>query len=84
MGLLSEVLLLPLAPLRGSVWVLDQVVRVAEDEYYDPAPVRAELRRLEAELVAGRMTEEEFEEQEDLLLDRLEQLEEIQRARRRG
>ncbi|MEZ7004366.1 gas vesicle protein GvpG [Streptomyces sp. SCSIO 75703] len=72
MGLISEVLLLPLAPVRGSRWAIEQVLREAERIYYDPATVRAELGRLEEQLEAGDITEEEFDRQEDALLDRLE------------
>ncbi|MGW5211052.1 gas vesicle protein GvpG [Streptomyces sp. NPDC004051] len=72
MGLISEVLLLPLAPARGSGWVIQQVLREAERIYYDPAAIRAELARLEEQLEAGEITEEEFDRQEDELLDRLE------------
>ncbi|MER6978486.1 gas vesicle protein GvpG [Streptomyces carpinensis] len=72
MGLLSEVVLLPLAPARASGWVIKQVLREAERVYYDPAAVRAELAQLEERLEAGEITEEEFDRQEDELLDRLE------------
>ncbi|MFI1166214.1 gas vesicle protein GvpG [Streptomyces sp. NPDC020801] len=72
MGLISEVLLLPFAPARGSAWAIRQVLREAERIYYDPATVRAELAQLEARLEAGEITEEEFGQQEDELLDRLE------------
>ncbi|MEV6177859.1 gas vesicle protein GvpG [Streptomyces sp. NPDC052016] len=72
MGLISEVLLLPFAPVRGSAWVIEQVVREAERIYYDPATVRADLSRLEEQLHAGEITEEEFDRMEDELLDRLE------------
>ncbi|MET9254674.1 gas vesicle protein GvpG [Streptomyces sp. NPDC048182] len=72
MGLLSEILLLPLAPARGSAWAIKQVVKEAERIYYDPGTVRAELARLEEQLDAGEITEEEFDRQEDELLDRLE------------
>ncbi|WP_406724386.1 gas vesicle protein GvpG [Streptomyces sp. GD-15H] len=72
MGLISEVLLLPLAPARGSGWVIQQVLREAERIYYDPSAIRAELARLEEQLEAGEITEEEFDRQEDELLDRLE------------
>ncbi|MFJ4622110.1 gas vesicle protein GvpG [Streptomyces sp. NPDC088812] len=72
MGLISEVLLLPFAPVRGSGWVIGQVLREAERIYYDPATVRAELSRLEEQLEAGEITEEEFDQREDELLDRLE------------
>lgn len=72
MGLIGEVLLLPFAPVRGSGWVIGQVLREAERIYYDPAAVRAELSRLEEQLEAGEITEEEFDRMEDELLDRLE------------
>ncbi|MFF7352400.1 MULTISPECIES: gas vesicle protein GvpG [Streptomyces] len=72
MGLIKEVLLLPFAPVRGSGWAIGQVLREAERIYYDPATVRAELARLEERLEAGEITEEEFDRQEDELLDRLE------------
>jgi len=72
MGLISEVLLLPFAPVRGSGWVIGQVVREAERIYYDPATIRTELARLEEQLGAGEITEDEFDRAEDELLDRLE------------
>ncbi|MGI5379361.1 gas vesicle protein GvpG [Streptomyces sp. CA-251387] len=72
MGLIGEVLLLPFAPVRGSGWVIRQVLREAERLYYDPAAVRAELARLEEQLTAGEIDEEEFDRREDELLDRLE------------
>ena len=74
MGLLSGLLGLPLAPLRGVGWVLEQVVQEAERQYADPAPVHRELAELETDLLAGRITEEEFSLREDELLDRLEQI----------
>ncbi|MFB7455798.1 MULTISPECIES: gas vesicle protein GvpG [unclassified Streptomyces] len=72
MGLISEVLLLPFAPARASGWAIRQVMREAERIYYDPATVRAELARLEEQLEAGEITEEEYDRREDELLDRLE------------
>ncbi|MEU2423617.1 gas vesicle protein GvpG [Streptomyces sp. NPDC007851] len=72
MGLIKELLLLPFAPVRGSAWVVEQVVHEAERIYYDPATVRAELARLEERLEAGEIDEEEFDRAEDELLDRLE------------
>ncbi|WP_367319868.1 gas vesicle protein GvpG [Streptomyces sp. HUAS ZL42] len=72
MGLIGEVLLLPFAPVRGSAWVIGQVLNEAERQYYDPAVIRAELARLEEALEAGEIDEEEFDRREDELLDRLE------------
>ncbi|MEU0053934.1 gas vesicle protein GvpG [Streptomyces sp. NPDC006184] len=72
MGLIGEVLMLPFAPVRGSAWAIRQVLQEAERIYYDPSTVRAELARLEEQLEAGEITEEEFDRREDELLDRLE------------
>ncbi|MGI5193674.1 gas vesicle protein GvpG [Streptomyces sp. CA-288835] len=72
MGLIGEVLLLPLAPVRGSAWVIRQVLNEAERIYYDPATIRTELAQLEERLESGEIDEEEFDRLEDGLLDRLE------------
>lgn len=72
MGLIKELVLLPFAPVRGSAWVIGQVVQEAERIYYDPATVRSELAQLEEQLEAGEIDEEEFDRREDELLDRLE------------
>jgi hypothetical protein len=71
-GLIGEVVLLPFAPVRGSAWVIRQLLREAERLYYDPATVRAELAALEEQLTTGEIDEEEFDRREDELLDRLE------------
>ncbi|MFD5875897.1 gas vesicle protein GvpG [Streptomyces sp. NPDC060322] len=75
MGLFSQLITLPLAPVRGALWVTQQLTETAERQYYDPAPVRRELVALEQELVEGRISEQEFDRREDELLDRLEELE---------
>ena len=72
MGLIGEVLLLPFAPVRGSLWAVRQALAEAERQYYDPVAVRAELALLEQRLEDGEIDEEEFDRQEDELLDRLE------------
>ncbi|MEV8565284.1 gas vesicle protein GvpG [Streptomyces sp. NPDC051322] len=75
MGLITNILTLPLAPVRGTAWVIDQLLVTAEREYYDPAPVREQLAALERDLLSGRISEDEFDRREDELLDRLEWLE---------
>ncbi|MFD7280335.1 gas vesicle protein GvpG [Streptomyces sp. NPDC059862] len=74
MGLVFEILALPLAPVRGVGWVLDKVVRAAEQEAYDPAPVQAELADLERARTEGRIDEEKFAQREQELLQRLEEI----------
>ncbi|MGW3012319.1 gas vesicle protein GvpG [Streptomyces sp. NPDC001219] len=82
MGLLTQLLTLPVAPVRGTVWVLDQVLLTAEREYYDPAPVREELAALEQQLLDGSIGPDEFDRREDELLDLLEWREAQQRRLR--
>jgi Gas vesicle protein G len=72
MGLITGLLTLPLAPVRGVVWVADKLVAVAEEEFYDVDAIYAELRELSADLEAGRLTEDEFDRAEDVLLQRLQ------------
>ncbi|MEF3116162.1 gas vesicle protein GvpG [Streptomyces chrestomyceticus] len=74
MGLIKELLLLPAAPVRGTGWVLRQVLTEAERQYYDPAVVQRELRELAEQLDSGQIDEAEFDRREDALLDRLEEL----------
>jgi hypothetical protein len=74
MGLLTQIVTLPLAPVRGVVWVMDRVLEAAEDEYYDPEPVQRELAELEARLLAGEIDEETFDRREDELLEQLEEI----------
>ncbi|MFB7500366.1 gas vesicle protein GvpG [Streptomyces sp. NPDC056161] len=72
MGLFEEILLLPLAPVRGSLWVLQQIAAEAERQHYDPATIRRELAELEQRLLAGDIDEGTFDRLEEQLLDRLE------------
>jgi gas vesicle protein GvpG len=74
MGLLNQILTFPLAPVRGVGWVVDRVVEAAEREYYDPEPVERELAALEKALLDGRIDQATFDEREDELLDRLEEI----------
>lgn len=71
MGFLTGLLTLPLAPVRGAVWVADQVVQEAERQYYDPAMIRRELLQLELDHEAGLIGDEERAAAEDALLERL-------------
>lgn len=76
MGLISELLLLPLAPVRAARWAVDQVVETAEHEYYDSERIYRELAALSRELDEGRISREEFEREEDALLDLLAEYQE--------
>jgi hypothetical protein len=71
MGLIKGLLTLPLAPVRGTVWVAEQVQEEAERQYYDPAVIRRELEEVDRLRTAGEISEEEAEELEDALVERL-------------
>lgn len=71
MGLLSGLLTFPLAPLRGTVAVAEQVLKQAEDVYYDPATIRRELEEVERLREAGEIDDEEATAWEDQLIERL-------------
>lgn len=72
MGLLSGVLLLPLAPVRGVVWVSDRLIDAAEAELYDPAVIRVQLSELSRALDEGEIDLARFEREEERLLDILD------------
>jgi len=71
LGLLTGLLGLPLAPVRGVVWLAEQIRDQAEEQYYDPARIRAELDRVDEGRRSGELTEEEAAELENELLQRL-------------
>jgi hypothetical protein len=70
-GLITGLLGLPLAPLRGTVAVAEQVLKQAEEAYYDPAAIRAELEEVDRLREAGELTDDEATAREDELVDRL-------------
>lgn len=71
MGLITGILGLPLAPLRGTVAVAEQIRRQAEEELYDPARIRAELERVDSMRESGELSADEATYWEDVLLERL-------------
>lgn len=71
MGLITGLLTLPLAPVRGVIWVAEKVHDAAESELCDPGVIRAQLAALNQELEDGDIGLEEFEGEEERLLDRL-------------
>jgi hypothetical protein len=71
MGLLTGLLTAPLAPMRGVVAIAETVRRQAEDEFYDPATIRAELENVDAGRASGELSEDEATAREDALVERL-------------
>jgi Gas vesicle protein G len=71
MGLITGLITLPLAPVRGTVWIAEQVLEQAESEYYDEGAIRDRLFEIEAAREAGEIDDEEAARAEDMLLERL-------------
>ena len=79
MGLLTGLLTLPLAPVRGTVWIAEQIAAQAERELGDETALRRRLAEAEREYELGALTVEEYEAIEDELLERIDVLREAQR-----
>ena len=71
MGLISGLLTLPLAPVRGTVWLAERIEEQARGELYDDSAIRDGLIALEASREAGELSDEEIDEAENELLERL-------------
>ena len=72
MGLITGILTLPLAPVRGVAWVAEKVAEQAELELYDESRIMQELAELETARDQGEITSERFDASVDILLERLE------------
>jgi Gas vesicle protein G len=70
-GLISGLLTLPLAPVRGVVWITERIAEQAERELYGEDTIRAQLYELQTSYEWGEMSEEELEAAEAELLERL-------------
>jgi Gas vesicle protein G len=72
MGFLTGMLLLPLAPLRGTIWLAERLTEVAERELDNETSLRRLLVEAEMAFDSGELSEAEYEQVEDELLERLE------------
>ena len=71
MGLFTGLLTLPLAPVRGVVWVAEQVMEEMERELYDEDSIRRELLQLELDFEDGLIDDDERQVKEEELLERM-------------
>ena len=71
MGFLSTVLLLPLAPVQGVLWVAQMLADLARNELDDPALLRSRLYEAEEAHRRGEITAEELDRVEDAIFTRL-------------
>ena len=73
MGILKQLVLLPVAPVRGVVWLTERIAEAAELEHGgDPAVVRQQMVEAQMAFERGEIDEAELAAIEDSLLARLE------------
>lgn len=84
MGLIVGLLTLPLAPVRGTVWLAERIQEQAERELYDESAIRAGLLEIEEARAAGEADERELDEIEDALIERLLEIRRLQGGRGDG
>lgn len=80
MGLITGLLTLPLAPVRGVAWVAEVLAEEADRELAAATSPERALADLEAARATGEITEEEFAEREAELIDAMI----VARAREEG
>jgi hypothetical protein len=71
-GLLRKTLTLPVTgPTSGVFWIARQIAEAADAQRNDPAVLREALVAAEAQLLAGDLSEDEYDAIEDDLLARM-------------
>ena len=80
MGLFTGLLLLPLAPIRGTIWIAERLAEQAALELDDERQVRRLLAEAELRHELGELSDDELEQIEDGLLERLQQVGELDAA----
>ncbi|PKV81848.1 gas vesicle protein GvpG [Nocardia fluminea] len=71
MGLITSLLGLPLAPVRGVIWLSEVIQDQVEQQLRDPAVLSGELEEIDRAAEDGRLTEEERTAAQQAVLDRM-------------
>lgn len=70
--MLTDILTLPVSgPFRLTMWIVRTLAERAEAELYDEGKIRKDLAQLELRFEAGEISETEFEQLEEELMERL-------------
>jgi hypothetical protein len=69
-GLISGIVLLPAAPVRGVIWVAGKITDEVNRRHYGEAAIVSELRRVDDARRSGELDEEEAAAREEELLQR--------------
>ena len=70
-GIVSGIVTVPLAPIRFLTSIARVLQQEAERELYDPVRLQRRLEELDDERDAGTISADEYERQQEEILDRL-------------
>ena len=70
-GLVTGLVTWPLAPVRGMVWVAEQIETEAERQWYDPELITRELDDVAQRRRLGELSDEDADLLEEELVQRL-------------
>ena len=76
MGIVTGLLTLPLAPVRGTMWVAEKLQAEAERELDDPERLRRQLENVQVAYELGEIDLDTYEQVEEQILARLIALDE--------
>jgi len=72
MSLIFDILTAPvLGPIRGVIWLGEKLADVAETELLDEDRIKGQLLELQMRLEVGEITEDEYAQEEKLLMEEL-------------
>ena len=72
MGFFSAIVLSPLAPVRGVIWLGNVIQRQVDQQLHDPATTRRQLEALQEARERGEITaEQEKQAQQQILQTRM-------------
>jgi hypothetical protein len=77
-GIVTGLLTLPLAPVRATAWIAEQLEAEAERQLHDPDSLRSQLETVQVSYELGEIDVDEYERVEEAILARLIALEEQQ------
>jgi len=67
-----------MAPAKGFMSIIKVLYQKAVEEIYDPEKIKEELMALQVKLDMGELSEDDYDELEELLLTRLEESRKMQ------
>ena len=76
MGIVTGLLTLPLAPVRGTMWIAEKLQAEAERELDDPERLRRQLENVQVAYELGEIDLDTYEQVEEQILARLIALDE--------